>query len=153
MISENDIRRFKSKYIVDENGCWIWTAHLNYAGYGHFGFAGKIIRAHRFSWMLHKGKISAGLFVLHRCDCRSCVNPDHLWLGSQAENLRDMHNKGRCNPPKGSRAALAKLTETDVLEIRRRANSGEPYAPIAADFNVSESRISLIKNRREWKHV
>ena len=101
--------RFWSK--VDKSGdCWIWTAYKRPDGYGQFGFEGTQHKAHRVSWVLANGTIPEGLHVLHRCDVRECVNPEHLFLGTNTDNMRDMIEKGRqskglkhrakCAPPR-----------------------------------------------------
>ena len=87
------------------NGCWEWTAGLNGAGYGQFTmWPASPVRAHRFSWELRHGPIPDGLCALHRCDNRPCVNPDHLFLGTRGDNIRDCFSKGRGNPYPGARA-------------------------------------------------
>lgn len=93
--------RFEEKYTpVTESGCWLWLGAANPAGYGKMGvtispYKYKYIDAHRISYTLHKGEIPEGLQVLHECDNPSCVNPDHLFLGTQKENLEDRDKKGR----------------------------------------------------------
>ena len=85
-------------YVNKGDGCWEWTASRSGKGYGvffHLGFSGRRTSAHRFSWELHNGPVPAGLHVLHHCDNPSCVRPDHLWLGTQSDNSKDMWNKGR----------------------------------------------------------
>lgn len=77
------------------SGCWIWTKGVNNTGYGSIGVGGKWQMAHRFSWESHRGNIPPGKFVLHSCDVRCCVNPEHLFIGDQRENQRDAQNKGR----------------------------------------------------------
>ena len=144
------IDRFHTKYIKQKNGCWNWIAGTRDKGYGVF-YAGKTITAHRFSYLIHKGDPKA-LFVCHRCDNPSCVNPDHLWLGTHQDNMDDMFQKNRqryiAHP--GSNNGRAILTEKDVLEIRTSTQSNETLAKI---YNMSKQTISDIKRRRTWKHV
>jgi hypothetical protein len=137
------------------DGCWNWTASDNGYGYGQFAmFPGKIIRAHRFSYLFHVGGIPDNLCVLHRCDNRRCVNPSHLFLGTRADNLYDMIAKGReklRNPRPGkSNGSNTKLTEPDVREILASAAS---YSSLASQFHVSYSLIAAIKTNRAWKHL
>ena len=88
--------RFSSKYSVDgRTGCWNWTASVRDNGYGQMQTHKKVERAHRVSWEIHRGEIPDGMFVLHRCDNRLCVNPDHLYLGTHADNMRDITERGR----------------------------------------------------------
>ena len=93
----NDTERFYSK--IDKTssdiGCWLWTDSKTKAGYGRIMVNGKAIKAHRFSYELHKGKIPENTLVCHSCDIRHCVNPDHLWLGTYTDNNRDMFAKNR----------------------------------------------------------
>lgn len=90
----NDEDRFWSKVSKGE-GCWLWDGHLQPKGYGNFTVGNKTWKAHRFAWVLTFGAIADGLFVLHRCDNPTCVRPDHLFLGTNDDNMRDMVNKGR----------------------------------------------------------
>jgi hypothetical protein len=141
---------FEEKYIPEPNsGCWIWTAALfKDSGYGAFGCR-PVVRAHRESWRLYRGEIPDGLCVLHRCDVPACVNPDHLWLGTNAENSKDMKDKKRA--AKGARngggVASRKLNANDVLKIRADSRS---ETQIAADYAVNRATIGLIKRRINW---
>jgi hypothetical protein len=149
------MERFWSKVNKQaENGCWEWTASKRGRGYGQFKLDGTMATAHRVSWMLEHGPIPAGegyhgTCVLHRCDNPPCVNPDHLFLGTNADNMRDMAEKGRQDAA-GESNGRAKLTEADVHAIR--ADNRSPRA-IAAEYGVSQNQISLIKNRKRWTHI
>jgi len=93
------MERFEAKYIPEPNsGCWLWTASCWENGYGQISLPNtfKIVGAHVASWMLHQGPIPEGLFVCHSCDMPPCVNPEHLFLGTQKENMQDAARKGRC---------------------------------------------------------
>lgn len=99
IITPKFLERFHGKYIPDkESGCWLWKGSKNHNGYGEVSYKhchSKRALAHRVSWAIHQGKIPDGLCVLHKCDVRNCVNPDHLFLGTQQDNLRDCYQKGR----------------------------------------------------------
>lgn len=87
--------RFKNKYTKDASGCWLWTAYKDRDGYGYLQVSGKSIRAHRVSWELTNGPIPNGMFICHSCDTSSCVNSDHLFIGTGTDNMKDKINKGR----------------------------------------------------------
>jgi hypothetical protein len=143
------------------NGCWEWQGAKtgkDTTGYGIFhGQYNHLTLAHRFSYELHKGPIPEGLFVCHTCDNRGCVNPDHLFLGTPAENAQDAAQKGRMSVlTKGHPGELnntTKLTESDVLAIRARRANGESPSKLASEYGVARSTIYAIVTRKTWCHI
>lgn len=130
--------RFFEKIVWGMSPCWYWCGTIHKLGYGLFSAMGES-KAHRVSWILHNGPIPDGLMVLHKCDVRCCVRPDHLFLGTQTDNMRDMMVKGRgkTNPQYGEDNHFSKLTTADVAEMRRiRAETGMPYWKLAEMFGV-----------------
>jgi hypothetical protein len=141
--------RFDEKYILEpDTGCWLWTRSTSASGYGRISVNGKPRKAHRASYEIHIGPIPDGLCVLHRCDTPACVNPEHLFLGTQQDNMADMNRKGR--GARGERNGGTHLTERDILAIRADKRL---HRLIAADYGVAGSQISVIKNRKTWRHV
>lgn len=176
------VERFWSK--VDKDGptqphmstpCWVWTGAKLRGGYGSFGFNGKPRQTHRVSYELRYGVDPGSLCVCHRCDNPSCVNPEHLFLGTKEDNGRDMVRKGRQNFQKrpetlargdahwhrvhperivrGSAHKNSKLTDSDVIEIRKLLAEGVVQRKIAERFNVTQTVVSLVARRRTWSHV
>lgn len=145
-------RRFWGK-VRRGDGCWLWLAHANWGGYGFFRVGSKMELAHRVSWVLLNGQIPADLWVLHKCDNRLCVNPAHLFLGTHADNMRDMAAKGRgkSNPHAGTSSKWAKLTDADVLSAIRRVAAGESRRAVAKSFGVDESSIRRIVKGLSYK--
>ena len=133
--------------------CWEWTAARTQSGYGQIGIDGVVKYAHRFSWELHFDEIPDGLCVCHHCDNPGCVNPNHLFVGTIADNNRDMSVKGRQRGPSGEKSANSKLTKEDVLEIRRLYAIGDYLQrEIADQFNIDRSQISRVVCQKTWKH-
>lgn len=130
-------------------GCWWWRASVDKDGYGQIGgwrlSNRTMLKAHRVSWEFAFGAVPAGLCVLHRCDNRRCVKPRHLFLGTVADNNRDMNEKGR-NVFQSSRNPALKLTAGQVREIRARRARGVRLVVLARRFRVAESTISRIAN-------
>jgi len=154
---QNPRKIFWSKVTKTES-CWIWRGHTYPDGYGQLKWRTRPTRAHRVSWIIHFGPIPTGKQVLHRCDNPKCVNPDHLFLGTNLDNMTDKKNKGRCNNGgggklKGELHGRHKLKDSDILEIRRRRSSGETYLSIAASFGVGITTIYKIINNQSWKHI
>lgn len=129
--------------------CWEWQGYRDPLGYGKINY--RPSGAHRVSWILHFGDIPEGMLVCHRCDNPSCVNPGHLFLGSNADNMADRNRKGR--NARGSSAHSAVLTETDIPTIRDMIKRGVPQIAIAANFGVSHATIRNISCGRNWRHV
>jgi len=137
--------RFWSKVDKSQN-CWVWTAQKHHRdNYGHFKVKGKPVRAHRMSYELTYGPIPDKLGVCHTCDNPPCVRPDHLFLGTQVDNLQDASKKGRL---KG--LGTRKLTEDQVIAILKDTRI---QREIAKEYNISQHHISMIKLKRCWKHV
>lgn len=129
------------RFVNRSNGCWLWTGGRNRpGGYGTFDGKG----AHRFSWCLHFGEIPDRLNVLHRCDNPDCVSPDHLFLGTQADNMTDMNRKGR--------HGKGRLTKHQVREIRSLRGI-VPQRVLAERFRISRMSISKIQRRVQYQHV
>lgn len=148
------VERFEEKYIPEPNsGCWIWTASSSKGGYGAMtigGRNGRAEKAHRISYQIYKGNFDKSLDVCHKCDNPSCVNPDHLFLGTHQDNMKDMQNKGRRHNHIGELHGMAILTQNDILEIR---SSNLPQRKLAAQYGVAQSQIWRIKNNKSWSHV
>ena len=128
--------------------CWLWTGTINRGGYGQLSVRRKTVSAHRFAWEAAHGAVPPGLFVCHRCDVRACVNPDHLFLGTQMENTEDMKNKSR--QASCSRNARAKLTEVQVLECRRRNAEGTPVVALAREYGMSKAGMWYAVRAVNW---
>lgn len=147
-LKNKSIEYFHGLYEKCINGCWEWKGTIGTRGYGKLG---KTKTPHRFSYEIHKGPITKGKQVCHTCDNRKCVNPDHLFLGSIGDNMRDKTSKGR--QAKGSRIGTSILTEAQVLEIRKRRLAGETYEDISVAFNICERTVRGICKNEEWTHV
>ncbi len=144
--------RFDTKWKPDANGCWIWQGTLNRNGYGKFSAAHGVMRlAHRISWLLHRGDIPKGMCVLHTCDVKPCVNPNHLRIGTVRENAVEAVERGFWGNTRGERNGNAKLIEDDVIKIRQIGDLSN--REIARRFGVRACAIDRIKNGTTWKHL
>lgn len=135
--------------------CWRWNGATTPEGYGKIGqsHSSTQLRAHRVSWGLHNGDIPAGKEVLHFCDNPNCTRPDHLFLGTQRDNVLDMDRKGRRKMPRGEDHGRAKLTEQEVAEIRIMASLGAKQRDIAKQFGVARSLVGRIVLQQAWAHL
>jgi len=135
-----------------ETTCWNWKRCKTDRGYGLATVDGKAWRAHRYSYILAHGMFDLNLFVCHHCDNPSCVNPAHLFLGTVQDNITDKMKKGRHGPSRGILNGCAKLTEKQVLEIRR-LRSKSTLEKLGKMFNVSPAMICRICRGYAWRHL
>jgi len=155
-ITKDIIRRFWEKINFPENridGCWIWTAGKDGHGYGSFNFGSKVVSSHRFAYMIFKGTIKEGLLIRHICDNPSCVNPNHLLVGTHQDNTQDKLDRNRLNPAKGENNGQSILTELEVKEILYKLIDDIIVSVLAEQYNVCTGAIHAIANGVNWKHI
>lgn len=140
------LRRFWSH--IDQSGaCWIWTAGKSKAGYGQIGYGRRLVLyAHRVSFELHNGPITGKSVIRHSCDTPACVNPGHLLIGTQRDNVTDMIVRKRHNPH-------PRLTELQVRDIVSRYLAGDLTPDLAAHFGVDTNEIGRIIRGVRWGHI
>lgn len=149
------IQRFEEKFVPEPNtGCWLWIRRCNKAGYGKFSINSNPVYAHRFSFEMYKHKIpntgnKLDTCICHTCDTPSCVNPNHLFLGTHRENMRDAIQKNR-KGYKGEKHFGHRLTDIQVLLIRRDSRT---LKEIAKDYNIHFGTVHSIKKIKTWKHL
>lgn len=144
-----------ASHVTKTDTCWLWTGCKSAFGHGQIGAGAhepntpkRLLQTHRVAWELVNGPIPDGMFVLHRCDVPNCVRPDHLFLGTKADNSADMISKSR--QKKGRDLPQTKLSAADVANIRE---SVEPQRVLADRYGVSRSTISYARTRRNWSHI
>ena len=144
---------FREKFIIDQNTkCWQWTGSVHSSGrYGSVGLMGRHLLAHRAAWMIFKGLDPGETCVLHRCDNGFCVNPDHLFLGTQTDNIHDMEHKKRANHPFHENHGRAKLTREDVEKIRKLHKEGLAIRAIARMYpQVHRQTVASVVHGTTW---
>jgi len=146
---DNLQKRIKANSIVSKNNCWVWSKSLSKTGYGDMCvYKEKSHAAHRWSYLVFNGEIPKGKLVCHSCDNRSCVNPEHLFLGTHKENCLDMHKKGRWCDRKGEKHPLSKFIDKDIKYIFKLNRSGLSQTQIGNKLGVNQSVISRILNNK-----
>lgn len=158
-ISAAIIERFWNNLVIVpyDKGCWLWTAGKS-SGYGAISrFPKSPIRTHVLSFMLHRGPVPKGMQVCHTCDVKICVRPDHLWLGTMADNQADKISKHRqnrlCPWSRGETNGHSKLTAGQVIEMRSLFESGGKLVNLAARFGISDVQVANIVYRKQWAHI
>jgi hypothetical protein len=145
-IKKHPLERLLARFEINESGCWLCDIHVNKLGYSAIQINKKMIASHRLSYRSFIGEIPDGLCVLHRCDTRNCINPEHLFLGTQADNIHDMVAKNR-------QSSFRILTEQQVAQIKTALSQGQRQVDLARQYGVREPVIYNIKHNILWKRV
>lgn len=140
---------FTANVAPDEHGCWCWVGRRQNK-YGHLSFKSKAYRAHRFSYLVFKGPIPDGLYVCHSCDNPLCVNPEHLWLGTNADNRADSVAKRR--HARGNTCGKSKLNEDQVCTLVTLVQVGNTQREVAKLFGVTQANVSSIMTNKTWRN-
>ena len=153
------------RIVESDKGCWVWQGGVTTGGYGSAHVGRKTYRAHRISWVVFRGDIPIGLWVLHTCDNPPCINPEHLYLGTRADNDQDAKDRNRLatgdrhgmrlhpeSVPRGERQGSSRLTADIVRQMRILAGSMTQCA-LAQQFGITQVHVGRIINRQEWAHV
>lgn len=138
---------------VEQGDCHVFTGAKDQCGYGRISNGTKLVRLHREVYKREHGEIPLGMVVMHACDNRACINPAHLSVGTQSDNINDMDAKNRRVTRIGSERSTAKIDEQKALEIKKRIAAKETAPQISKDYGVSEALIYAIKQGRVWAHV
>ena len=143
------VEKFHQSYTVTNAGCWEFKP--DHTGYGRFYYDYTTDRAHRASWEIHNGAIPEGMLVRHKCDNPPCANPEHLELGTEADNAKDAVKRRRTLT--GERNTFAKLTDQAVIDIRAAIQAGDTVKDVAARYGCTVRNVRNVANRVTWKHV
>ncbi|MGH8235418.1 MAG: HNH endonuclease [Steroidobacteraceae bacterium] len=147
---------FDEQYIVDAaTRCYVWQRARDKDGYGKFWLCGKLVRANRYAYERAAGPLACGMQACHTCDNPPCVNPEHLFAGTNSDNVKDAIRKGRAAAPvfHGAEHGMAILDTAQVLSIRAKLAAGTRQCDVAREFSISEPLVYRIKKRIIWKHV
>lgn len=144
--------RFMAKVEKTES-CWVWTARKTCQGYGRISVGNVNKLAHRVAFELFAGDVPNGLHVLHSCDNPSCVNPSHLWLGTNNDNVADKMKKGRAPSHVGEKNGNSRLTPEDVLAIRIEFNSGISRDELSRNYGIAAQYVNQIAAKKVWRHL
>ena len=149
-------RHIESKVLKEPGGCWIWQGKVDKGGYGRLSWErpgmSTLDRTHRVAFTAYHGE-PGSLYVCHTCDVRACCNPDHLFLGTHADNFADMVSKSRQAFQKGVANGSHTLTEAEVLEVRRLVAGGMAQTDVASIYGVTRQCVSLVVNKKRWPHI
>lgn len=149
--------RFLEKTVIlSKKKCWLWSGSQDGRGYGHLGrgIGTKIIKAHRASYIIFVGKIPKGFMVCHKCDVPSCVNPNHLFIGTSKDNANDRDRKGRQKTPLGEKHGKSVLTAKLVRKIRKEYSPIKGgYALLSRKYGLDPSHVRSIVNHKIWRSV
>jgi hypothetical protein len=136
------------------SGCWLYTGGISSSGYGIVSIKNRSVHVHRLAYSLKCGPIPEATCVLHRCDIRRCINPDHLFLGSLADNNRDCMDKGRTADRRGEKNTGAKFTPKRVARVRRAYGTGRfSQRTVGEMFGISQQQVSSIVRGQAWPHL
>lgn len=144
-------RLLDNSRVVTATGCRVWVKFVRPSGYGYIKVRGKHFGVHRIAWELaNEQAVPDGLCVCHRCDVPTCINPEHLFVATQAQNNNDRHAKKRDRTAKGETNSMAKLTTDQVVLIR---SDGRSFSEIGRHYGISPAQARRIKLRLRWSHV
>lgn len=133
--------------------CWNWIGPVSNRGYGLLHHVDKMKKCNRIVWIITNGEIPKGIHVLHKCDNTLCVRPSHLFLGTHTDNMRDCIKKGRGNKARGERVTNSKLTESQVLHMRKLDSCGHASSQLSRKFGVAYNTVRHVVTRGTWKHI
>ena len=148
------LEKLTQGYTINQfTGCWIWNKFVDDNGYGRLSYNSKPYLTHRVSYKLFNGEIPKGLFVCHKCDTPSCVNPAHLFLGTHDDNMADMVGKGRAQRKRGEENSISILTEAQAQEIINFNHYHGSLTYLAKKFNTSPQTIYYVRHGKTWTHL